>query len=325
MTASHNAGGPNGDFGVKYNISNGGAAPEAVTNAIFDRTLQIDQYLIDNSFPTVDVSQVGRFEEGGMIIDVVDPAEAHVELLKNIFDFPRLKSFLAESRMRLVYDGMHGVAGPTARRVFVEELSLDESCLANCVPQPDFAGGHPDPNLTYAHDLVECMGLGRSQPASVPDFGAAADGDMDRNMILGANFFVTPSDSVAIIAAYAKKCIPYFMKNGLSGVARSMPTSGALDRVAAAEKLDLFETPTGWKFFGNLLDAGKISICGEESFGTGADHVREKDGMWAVLAWLSIIEYCNRNVKEFVSVKSIVEEHWRKYGRNYYTRYGNKE
>lgn len=227
---------------------------------------------------------------------------------------------------------MHGVAGPYARRVFIDELGAPPASLLNCNPKDDFGGGHPDPNLTYAHDLVVRMGLGghasddgapgSDDGARVPDFGAACDGDADRNMVLGARFFVTPSDSVAIIAAHAKASIPYF-SHGLKGVARSMPTSAALDRVADALRVPCYEVPTGWKFFGNLMDAGKCSLCGEESFGTGSDHVREKDGLWAVLAWLSILAHANARtpVGQLVGVGDIVRAHWAQYGRNFYTRY----
>eukprot|EP00475_Leptophrys_vorax_P035398 TRINITY_DN5830_c0_g1_i2.p1 TRINITY_DN5830_c0_g1~~TRINITY_DN5830_c0_g1_i2.p1 ORF type:complete len:352 (+),score=116.93 TRINITY_DN5830_c0_g1_i2:146-1201(+) len=222
---------------------------------------------------------------------------------------------------------MHGIAGPTARAVFIDELGLPAEGIKNSVPLEDFGGGHPDPNLTYAHDLVDALGLGHHhdlKDEDVPDFGAACDGDADRNMILGKKFFVTPSDSVAIIAANATTAIPYFKQKGLAGIARSMPTSAAADRVAAKLGLAFYEVPTGWKFFGNLLDAGKIAICGEESFGTGSDHIREKDGMWAILAWLSILQYKNSLLpagSKLVSVEDIVKEHWRTYGRNYYTRY----
>mmetsp|Transcript_33181 Transcript_33181/g.105770 ORF Transcript_33181/g.105770 Transcript_33181/m.105770 type:complete len:540 (+) Transcript_33181:116-1735(+) len=288
LTASHNPGGPTNDFGIKYNCKNGGPAPEALTDAI----------------------------------------SSHVDLLKTIFDFKALKALVARSDFSLVYDGMHGVAGPYAQRVFVDMLGAPPSSLLNCVPKDDFGGGHPDPNLTYAKELVDVMGLGTfAPPQEPPVFGAAADGDADRNMILGRRFFVTPSDSVAVIAAYAQAAIPYF-KGGLKGVARSMPTSGALDQVAKALGVELFEVPTGWKFFGNLMDAGRCSICGEESFGTGSDHVREKDGMWAVLAWLSILAFRNKGVPEggaMVSVEQIVKEHWAQYGRNYYTRYDYEE
>jgi phosphoglucomutase len=313
MTASHNPGGPDNDFGVKYNISNGGAAPEKVTDQIFEHTKNLSEYLV-MEIPDVDVTTLGTTKFGQFTVEVIDTTETHVNLLKEIFDFPALKAFV------------HGIAGPTARAVFVTEFGLAESCVMNSTPLEDFGGGHPDPNLTYAHELVDVMGLGHHVPSDgqVPDFGAAADGDADRNMILGKKFFVTPSDSVAIIAANAVAAIPYFRKKGLSGIARSMPTSAAADRVAAKLGLGFYEVPTGWKFFGNLLDAGKIAICGEESFGTGSDHIREKDGMWAVLAWLSILQFKNSQQpagSKLVSVEDIVMDHWKTYGRNYYTRY----
>jgi phosphoglucomutase len=252
---------------------------------------------------------------------VIDAATSYAGLMKSIFDFPALRQFVARPDFRLLYDSMHGVAGPFARRIFCTELGLPDSVCVNSVPKEDFGGGHPDPNLTYAHDLVEAMGLGehKVEDSAVPDFGAAADGDADRNMVLGKRFFVTPSDSVAIIAANAA-AIPYF-NNGLKGVARSMPTSAALDRVAQKLGVKCFEVPTGWKFFGNLMDAGMLSICGEESFGTGSDHIREKDGAWAVLAWLSILQSKNVGSEKLTSVEDIVTDHWRVYGRNYYSRY----
>mmetsp|Transcript_33182 Transcript_33182/g.105778 ORF Transcript_33182/g.105778 Transcript_33182/m.105778 type:complete len:581 (+) Transcript_33182:116-1858(+) len=329
LTASHNPGGPTNDFGIKYNCKNGGPAPEALTDAIYEGTKGISEYKIAADLPSVDLSRRGvtRFP-GGFRVEVVDPTSSHVDLLKTIFDFKALKALVARSDFSLVYDGMHGVAGPYAQRVFVDMLGAPPSSLLNCVPKDDFGGGHPDPNLTYAKELVDVMGLGTfAPPQEPPVFGAAADGDADRNMILGRRFFVTPSDSVAVIAAYAQAAIPYF-KGGLKGVARSMPTSGALDQVAKALGVELFEVPTGWKFFGNLMDAGRCSICGEESFGTGSDHVREKDGMWAVLAWLSILAFRNKGVPEggaMVSVEQIVKEHWAQYGRNYYTRYDYEE
>jgi phosphoglucomutase len=322
LTASHNPGGPTEDFGVKYNCSNGGPAPESVTNAISAITTTITEYKITTASPDIDFSRPGSHDFEGLKVEVIDAAANYVTLMKSIFDFPALTAFVARDDFSLMYDSMHGVAGPFANEIFVKELGLPASCCINSVPLEDFGGGHPDPNLTYAHELVEAMGLGKAQldDDKVPDFGAAADGDADRNMVLGRKFFVTPSDSVAIIAANYS-AIPY-LKAGLKGVARSMPTSAALDRVAAKLGLTCFEVPTGWKFFGNLMDAGKMSVCGEESFGTGSDHIREKDGVWAVLAWLSIIEFHNRgNGGKLVSVEDIVTRHWAEYGRNYYSRY----
>nr|AIQ80989.1 UDP-glucose pyrophosphorylase/phosphoglucomutase [Saccharina japonica] len=342
LTASHNPGGPDEDFGIKYNCENGGPAPEKLTNLIYENTKSISAYKSCEAFPEVDVAVLGPVgvtsSDGSrsVVVDVVSATEQHVELLKTIFDFSAIKALLAREDFSVLYDSMHGVQGPYAKAVFVDELGADPSCLSNATPKDDFGGGHADPNLTYAKDLVKAMGLtnkGLPLPEmdgkKVPSFGAAADGDADRNMILGDRFFVTPSDSVAIIAAQAN-CIPYFSsKGGLKGVARSMPTSGALDLVAAKMNIRFFETPTGWKFFGNLMDSKELGgedfspfICGEESFGTGSDHIREKDGMWAVLAWLSILAHFNKDAAQpLVTVEAIVRQHWATYGRNYYTRY----
>ncbi|KAL9229296.1 hypothetical protein vseg_004780 [Gypsophila vaccaria] len=328
LTASHNPGGPTEDFGIKYNMENGGPAPEGVTDKIYENTTTIKEYLIAKEVPDVDISKVGTTSvegpDGEFEVEVFDATETYVKLMKSIFDFNAIKKLLAYPKFSFCYDSLHGVAGVYASHIFVEELGASESSLLNCTPKEDFGGGHPDPNLTYAKELVQRMGLGKSAlQGEPPEFGAAADGDADRNMILGKRFFVTPSDSVAIIAANAVEAIPYF-SGGLKGVARSMPTSAALDVVAKALKLEFFEVPTGWKFFGNLMDAEKCSVCGEESFGTGSDHVREKDGIWAVLAWLSILAHKNKdklNGGELVTVEDIVRQHWAKYGRHYYTRY----
>ncbi|XP_052204362.1 phosphoglucomutase, cytoplasmic isoform X1 [Diospyros lotus] len=328
LTASHNPGGPHEDFGIKYNMENGGPAPEGVTDKIFENTKTIKEYLIAEDLPDVDISATGITSfsgpEGQFHVDVFDSASDYVKLMKSIFDFQSIQKLLSSPKFTFCYDALHGVAGAYAKRIFVEELGAKESSLLNCVPKEDFGGGHPDPNLTYAKELVERMGLGKSNSQDEPpEFGAAADGDADRNMILGRRFFVTPSDSVAIIAANAVASIPYF-SGGLKGVARSMPTSAALDVVAKHLSLKFFEVPTGWKFFGNLMDAGLCSICGEESFGTGSDHIREKDGIWAVLAWLSILAYKNKDNlsgDKLVSVEDIVRQHWASYGRHYYTRY----
>ncbi|KAI3910363.1 hypothetical protein MKX01_034757 [Papaver californicum] len=328
LTASHNPGGPHEDFGVKYNMENGGPAPEGVTDKIYQNTTTIKEYYIAEDFPNVDLSTEGVTKLGGpegeFDVDVFDSANDYVKLMKSIFDFESIQKLVASPKFTFCYDALHGVAGAYANRIFVQELGARESFLINCIPKEDFGGGHPDPNLTYAKELVAHMGLSKANPeANPPEFGAAADGDADRNMILGKRFFVTPSDSVAIIAANAVKAIPYF-SSGLKGVARSMPTSAALDVVAKHLNLKFFEVPTGWKFFGNLMDAGMCSVCGEESFGTGSDHIREKDGIWAVLAWLSILAYVNKDnlqKDQLVSVEDIVRGHWSTYGRHYYTRY----
>ncbi|CAN4093426.1 unnamed protein product [Withania somnifera] len=328
LTASHNPGGPHEDFGIKYNMENGGPAPEGITNKIYENTTTIKEYLIAEGLPDVDISTIGvsSFEgpEGKFDVDVFDSTSDYLKLLKSIFDFPSIQKLLSSPKFTFCYDALHGVAGVHAKRIFVEELGAAESSLVNCVPKEDFGGGHPDPNLTYAKELVARMGLSEAHSEhNPPEFGAAADGDGDRNMVLGKRFFVTPSDSVAIIAANAVQAIPYF-SGGLKGVARSMPTSAALDVVAKHLNLKFFEVPTGWKFFGNLMDAGMCSICGEESFGTGSDHIREKDGIWAVLAWLSIIAYKNKDNLgggNLVTVEDIVRQHWGTYGRHYYTRY----
>ncbi|XP_047340936.1 phosphoglucomutase, cytoplasmic-like [Impatiens glandulifera] len=327
LTASHNPGGPTEDFGIKYNMENGGPAPESVTDKIFENTKTIQEYLIAEDIPDVDISTVAVTSfsgpEGQFDVDVFDSATDYLKLMKSIFDFQSIKQLLANPKFSFCYDALHGVGGAYATRIFVEELGAKESSLLNCVPKEDFGGGHPDPNLTYAKELVARMGLSKtSSPGEPPEFGAASDGDADRNMILGKRFFVTPSDSVAIIAANAVQAIPYF-SGGLKGVARSMPTSAALDVVANHLNLKFFEVPTGWKFFGNLMDAGLCSVCGEESFGTGSDHIREKDGIWAVLAWLSIIAYKNKDNSgdKLVTVEDIVVDHWAKFGRHYYTRY----
>ncbi|XP_035698303.1 phosphoglucomutase-1-like [Branchiostoma floridae] len=313
LTASHNPGGPNGDFGIKYNIANGGPAPEGVTNAIFNYTKTIKEYLICPDI-TVDLASLGtqRFEVAGQsqpfVVEVVDSVDDYLQMCRDIFDFPTIKALLATIKIRA--DAMCGVMGPYVKRVLCQELGASEDAAVRCDPKDDFGGHHPDPNLTYAADLVNTMKTGDYE------LGVAFDGDGDRNMILGrGGFFVTPSDSVAVIAANCD-CIPYFKRSGgAKGFARSMPTGGALDRVAEGLGVPMFEVPTGWKFFGNLMDAGKLSICGEESFGTGSDHIREKDGFWAVMSWLSIM------AARKASVEEIVHAHWAKYGRNFFTRY----
>lgn len=324
MSASHNPGGKDADWGIKFNYHSGEPAPEKITDRIFEVTKTISE-IKSAELPDVDLSTLGEHDfelsDGSAFsVEVIDPTEDYLALFQEVFDFPKLKAFVSRPDFSLVFDALHAVTGAYAGPLLVDLLGASPDSLLDAVPLPDFGGGHPDPNLTYAHDLVERM---FATDGSAPDFGAASDGDGDRNMILGRNFFVTPSDSVAVLAANAVECIPYFNK-GLHGVARSMPTSGALDRVAEGLGIKFFETPTGWKFFGNLMDAGLCSICGEESFGTGADHVREKDGLWAVLAWLSVLATRNEGVavgQPLVSVRDIVQEHWAKYGRNFYSRY----
>jgi len=311
LSASHNPGGPNGDFGVKYNLSNGGPAPEQVTSAIARRTREISEYRTVDA-PDVHLDRDGDHQLGDLRVTVVDPVADYAELMERLFDFDSLRGLFANGRFRMLFDAMHAVTGPYAKEILERRLGAPGGTVMNGQPLEDFGGGHPDPNLTYAHDLVE-----RMKGGSAPDFGAASDGDGDRNMILGRDFFVTPSDSLAILAANAKLARGY--SNGLAGVARSMPTSAAVDQVAKRLRVGCYETPTGWKFFGNLLDAGRITLCGEESFGTGSDHVREKDGLWAVLFWLNIL------AKRGESVEQIVRTHWRDFGRNYYTRHDYEE
>ncbi len=306
LSASHNPGGPDGDFGIKYNTANGGPAPESYTNAVAARAAVLTSYAIAD-VPPIDLDAVGTTTFEGVTVQVVDPVAAYAALMESLFDFTAIRALFAGGfRMRM--DSMHAITGPYAVEILERRLGAPAGTVINAVPLPDFGGGHPDPNLTYAHELVDEM-FG----AAALDFGAASDGDGDRNMILGQRFFVTPSDSLAVLAANAT-LVPGYAR-GLSGVARSMPTSAAVDAVAAKLGIPCFETPTGWKFFGNLLDAGHITLCGEESFGTGSDHVREKDGLWAVLFWLNVIAARGE------SVAQIVRAHWATYGRNYYTRY----
>jgi len=341
LTASHNPGGPDEDFGIKYNTQNGGPAPEYLMQATFANTKSIKSYKICPDFPEIDIAKIGSTtvasEDGisSVTAEVIPSAENHVALLKTIFDFNAIKALLNRDDFTMIYDSMHGVNGPYSKAVFVDELGQPESVLMNHIPKDDFGGGHADPNLTYAKELVAIMGLDRKGAkidvaGPIPSFGAAADGDGDRNMILGTQFFVTPSDSLAVLVANANS-IPFFSsRGGLKAVARSMPTSGAVDLVAKDLNLDFFETPTGWKFFGNLMDSACVFkgkdytpfICGEESFGTGSDHVREKDGIWAVLAWLNVLAANNPDAsKPLVTVEDIVKKHWSKYGRNYYCRW----
>ena len=311
LSASHNPGGPNGDFGVKYNMANGGPAPEHVTSAIAARTRSISQYTIVDA-PDVPLDRDGEHKLGELRVSVIDPVADYADLMERLFDFNALRALFANGRFRMLFDAMHAVTGPYAREVLERRLGAPNGTVMNGEPLQDFGGGHPDPNLTYAHDLVAAM-----QGKNAPEFGAASDGDGDRNMILGRDFFVTPSDSLAVLAANATLAPGY--TRGLAGIARSMPTSAAVDQVAKQLGIGCYETPTGWKFFGNLLDAGRITLCGEESFGTGSDHVREKDGLWAVLFWLNVI------ARRGESVEQIVRAHWRDFGRNFYTRHDYEE
>jgi len=308
LTASHNPGGPEGDFGVKYNVANGGPAPETVTEAIFERSKVLDRYRIAEGEAEVDLSREHDTEVAGMPVSVIDPIADYKALMGELFDFGKLRDLLGSGGLTMVFDAMHAVTGPYARAILEDELGAPPGTVINGDPRPDFAGGHPDPNLVYARELVD-----RMYGNSPPDLGAASDGDGDRNMILGQGFFVNPSDSLAILADHME-AIPGY-RGRMSGVARSMPTSRAADRVAAAKGWEAFETPTGWKFFGNLLDADRAQLCGEESFGTSSDHVREKDGLWAVLAWLSIL------AERRESVATVVRDHWARYGRDFYTRH----
>jgi phosphoglucomutase len=308
FSASHNPGGPHGDFGVKLNGSNGGPAAEHVTEAVFRRSRELDRYRILDGEAAVDIDRLGAARLGEMHVEIVDPVADYAALMERLFDFDALRALVGGREFRLRYDAMHAITGPYAVEILENRLDAPKGSVVNAVPLPDFGGGHPDPNLVYAHDLVEAL-----QGPDAPDFGAAADGDGDRNMILGRGFFVTPSDSLAVLAANAK-LVPAF-RGGLAGVARSMPTSRAVDRVAERLGIPCYETPTGWKFFGNLLDAGRITLCGEESFGTGSNHVREKDGLWAILFWLNLLAARREPVAD------IVRSHWREHGRDIYTRH----
>jgi phosphoglucomutase len=339
LSASHNPGGPDGDFGIKYNATNGGPAPEKITEAIFAASKKISRYRIVDA-TDVAIDRMGDYKIGDMTVSVFDPVSDYAELMESLFDFNAIRTLLSGGivlsdtqsssaemppqrplpqstgyasnvsgpRFRFKFDAMHAVNGPYAQEIFTHRLGASPDSLMNAVPLPDFGGGHPDPNLTYAHELVEVL-----YSEDAPDFGAASDGDGDRNMILGKHFYVNPSDSLAILAANAH-LVPGYNK-GLAGIARSMPTSAAVDRVAKELDIPCYETPTGWKFFGNLMDAGKVTLCGEESFGTGSDHVREKDGLWAVLFWLNIIAVRKQ------TVEAITREHWARFGRNVYSRH----
>ncbi|SIQ25609.1 phosphoglucomutase [Rhizobium sp. RU33A] len=306
LSASHNPGGPTEDFGIKYNIGNGGPAPEKITDAIFARTKVIDSYKIAD-VADIDLDTVGSFDLAGMTVEVIDPVTDYADLMETLFDFPAIRALISGG-FRVVIDSMSAVTGPYAVEILEKRLGAPSGSVRNEIPLPDFGHHHPDPNLVHAKELYDDV-----MSADGPDFGAASDGDGDRNMVVGKGMFVTPSDSLAMIAANAT-CAPGY-RQGIAGIARSMPTSAASDRVAEKLGIGMYETPTGWKFFGNLMDAGKVTVCGEESFGTGSDHVREKDGLWAVLFWLNIVAARKQ------SVKQIVEAHWAEYGRNYYSRH----
>ncbi|KAK7200197.1 phosphoglucomutase [Novymonas esmeraldas] len=346
LTASHNPGGPDADFGLKYNSENGGPAPEKLTADIYDETVKITHIKMATALPEVDIDTIGShtFDAYNFQVEVVDSLADYVAYMQEVFDFAAIKALVQRPDFTVHLDSLHGVSGPYVDRIFRDCLGVPASSLHHTNALPDFGGCHPDPNLTYAADLVRVMGLlsdGNVNPdmaacATIPSFGVAFDGDADRNMILGRRFFVNPSDSLAVLAANAD-CVPFFTRDGNTGlraVARSMPTSGAVDRVAAAKGLTLFEVPTGWKFFGNLMDSKDVYggkdycplLCGEESFGTGSNHIREKDGVWASLFWLSVLASRNTNPDAaLVGAQEIVEEHWATYGRNYYSRYDYEE
>jgi len=310
LSASHNPGGPDGDFGIKYNIGNGGPAPERITEAVYARTRTIDQFAILDT-PDIDLDRIAELRLGDMVVEIIDPVADYQSLMTSLFDFPAIRALFA-SGFRIRFDAMSAVTGPYAQAILEDALGAAPGSVINAVPKPDFGGHHPDPNLVHARALFEL-----AMSAEAPDLCAASDGDGDRNLVIGRGLFVTPSDSLAVLAANAHLAPGYAA--GLAGIARSMPTSGAADRVAAAMGISLFETPTGWKFFGNLLDAGLVSICGEESAGTGSGHVREKDGLWAVLLWLNILAARRE------SVADIVRAHWATYGRNFYARHDYEE
>ena len=310
LSASHNPGGPDGDFGIKFNAANGGPATEKVTEAIYARSLQITRYLTTDT-PDIALGQLAHLRIGAMVVEVIDPVADYLALMRSLFDFDALRALFA-SGFTLAFDAMHAVTGPYAHAIFERELGAGPGTVRNGTPLPDFGGHHPDPNLVHAKELHDLM-----MSPQAPDLGAASDGDGDRNLVIGRGIFVAPSDSLAMLAANAHLAPAY--AHGLAGVARSMPTSAAVDRVAQKLGVPCFETPTGWKFFGNLLDAGRVTLCGEESAGTGSDHVREKDGVWAVLLWLSVLAARRQSMQE------IAHQHWSTYGRNYYTRHDHED
>ena len=307
LSASHNPGGPDEDFGIKFNGANGGPATESVTAEIHAASETIDHYLVLEA-ADIDLDALGQVSLGDMVVDIIDPVKDHAELMESLFDFPAMRELLENPRFNMCFDAMHAITGPYAREILENRLGAKPGTVINAEPLEDFGGGHPDPNLVHAADLVARMNS--DQPLA---FGAASDGDGDRNMVLGSGFYINPCDSLAVMVANAHLVPGY--ADGLSGVARSMPTSRAVDRVAAKLDIECYETPTGWKFFGNLMDAGRISLCGEESFGTGSDHVREKDGLWAVLFWLNIIAAREQ------PARGIVRDHWRRFGRDYFSRH----
>lgn len=310
LSASHNPGGPEGDFGIKYNVGNGGPAPEKITDAVYARSKVIDSYKTLET-PDIDLGAVGTQRVGDMVVEVIDPVSDYAELMQSLFDFDAIRALFAGG-FRMTFDAMSAVTGPYAHKILEDMLGAPKGTVINGEPSPSFNDGHPDPNLVYCKDIYDLL-----MTADGPDFGAASDGDGDRNLIIGKNRFVTPSDSLALLAANAHLAPGY--SKGIAGIARSMPTSAAADRVAEKLGIEMHETPTGWKFFGNLLDAGRVTICGEESAGTGSNHVREKDGLWAVLLWLNILAVRKQGVD------AIVREHWKIYGRNYYTRHDYEE
>ena len=308
LSASHNPGGEDGDFGIKFNGANGGPAPEQLTNAIYEETKRIESYRTLSDFAGVDLRKIGVVDVLGTQVEVIDPVTVYADLMESLFDFEAIRELVSNPRFQMRFDAMHAVTGPYAREILVNRLGAAEATLLHSDPLPDFGGEHPDPNLVHAKDLVDLLN-GDQMIA----FGAASDGDGDRNMVLGTGFYINPCDSLAVLCANAH-LIPAYSA-GLAGVARSMPTSRAVDRVAEQLGLDCWETPTGWKFFGNLMDSGRITLCGEESFGTGSSHIREKDGLWAVLFWLNLI------AARAQPARSILRDHWERFGRDFFSRH----